>query len=100
MLLLPINLLINDAKCLAVNTWVIEPITGVANFSIGVKGEAGRYGSNISSAKDTTNVGMTNHPTTYYYNTPIIFTPSGGNFTGGVIRVSAQYFKPKGAWPW
>ena len=90
----------DHSSVIAVNTWVIEPITGVANFSIGVKGDVGRYGPNISSAKDTTNVGMTNYPITYYYNTPVIFTAKDGNFTGGVIRLSAQYFKPKGAWSW
>lgn len=90
----------DHSSVIAVNTWVIEPITGVANFSIGVKGDAGRYGSGISSAKDTTNVGMTNYPTTYYYDTPVIFTAKDGDFTGGVIRLSVQYFKPNGAWPW
>ena len=94
------KLIPDHSSVIAINTWVIEPITGVANFSIGVKGDANRYGPNISSAKDTTNVGMTNYPTTYYYDTPIIFTAKDGNFTGGVVRLSAQYFKPKGAWKW
>jgi len=79
------------------NTWVIESFTGVTNFSIGVKGDVGRYGHNISSAEDTTNVGMTNYPTTYYYDTSIIFTAKDGDFTGGAIRLSVQYFKPKGS---
>jgi hypothetical protein len=92
--------LLDHSLVIAVNIWVVEPIVGVDNFSVGVKDDLARYGSNIGSAKDTTNVGMTNYPTTYYNNTQIIFTSNDGGFTGGVIRLSVQYFKPKGSWGW
>lgn len=90
----------DHSSVIAVNTWVTEDITGTNTFSIGVKDDLERYGSGISSTKDTTNVGMTYHPITYYYNTPIIFTAESSDFTGGIIKVSVHYLKPKGSWPW
>lgn len=90
----------DHSTVIAVTTWVTEAITGAKSFSIGVKDDAGRYGSGINSSKDTTNVGMTYHPITYYYNTPITFTAENGDFNGGIIKVSVQYLKPKGSWPW
>ena len=36
----------------------------------------------------------------YYANTAIRLTANGGNFTGGVIRTTLQYLKPRGPWTW
>jgi len=93
------NIIPHHSMVIAVNIWVIEAITGVPSFAVGVKEDPSRYGDKLSVAKDTTNIGMTYHPVTYYYDSPVTIMPNQMEFTGGVIRVSVQYLKPKGAWP-
>ncbi len=88
------------SSVMAVNIRVLEAVTGVPSFAIGVKDDPSRYGDKIGIAKDTTNIGMSYHPVTYYSNTPVMLTPNEMEFTGGVVRVTAQYFKPRGPWTW
>lgn len=90
----------NRALVIAVNVHVITAITGASSFSIGVSGDTGRYGNSIGAALDSTNVGVTYNPIAYYANTSLLFTPAGGNFTGGVIRTNVQYLLPHGPWTW
>jgi hypothetical protein len=87
------------AIVLAVNVRVITAITGATSFGIGVAGDTTRYGNLIGTALDSTNVGITS-PLAYYANTAIRLTANGGNFTGGVIRTTMQYLKPRGPWTW
>jgi hypothetical protein len=62
-------------------------------------GDTTRYGNLIGIALDSTNIGITS-PLAYYANTAIRLTANGGNFTGGVIRTTMQYLKPRGPWTW
>ena len=94
------NVIPHHSLVIAVNVWVIEEITGVPSFAVGVKDDPSRYGDKLKASKDTTNIGMTYHPVTYYHDTPITIMPNQMEFTGGVIRVSVQYLKPKGSWTW
>lgn len=94
------NIIPHHSMVIAVNVWVIDAITGAPSFAVGVKEDPSRYGDKLSIAKDTTNIGMTYHPVTYYYDTPITIMPNQMEFTGGVVRVSVQYLKPKGSWKW
>jgi hypothetical protein len=87
------------AIVLAVNVRVITAITGATSFGIGVAGDTTRYGNLIGIALDSTNIGITS-PLAYYANTAIRLTANGGNFTGGVIRTTMQYLKPRGPWTW
>lgn len=87
------------AIVLAVNVRVITAITGATSFGIGVAGDTTRYGNLIGTALDSTNIGITS-PLAYYANTAIRLTANGGNFTGGVIRTTIQYLKPRGPWTW
>lgn len=87
------------AIVLAVNVRVITAITGATSFGIGVAGDTTRYGNLIGTALDSTNIGITS-PLAYYANTAIRLTANGGNFTGGVIRTTMQYLKPRGPWTW
>ncbi len=87
------------AIVLAVNVRVITAITGATSFGIGVVGDTTRYGNLIGVALDSTNIGITS-PLAYYANTPIRLTANGSNFTGGVIRTTMQYLKPRGPWTW
>lgn len=87
------------AIVLAVNVRVMTAITGATSFGIGVAGDTTRYGNLIGIALDSTNIGITS-PLAYYANTAIRLTANGGNFTGGVIRTTMQYLKPRGPWTW
>ena len=87
------------AIVLAVNVRVITAITGATSFGIGVVGDTTRYGNLIGTALDSTNIGITS-TLAYYANTAIRLTANGGNFTGGVIRTTMQYLKPRGPWTW
>ena len=94
------NVIPHHSLVLAVNMWVIEAVTGVQSFTVGVKDDPSRYGDRLSSSKDTTNIGMTYHPITYFYDTPITIMPSQMEFTGGVVKICVQYLKPRGSWKW
>lgn len=87
------------AIVLAVNVRVMTAVTGATSFGIGVAGDTTRYGNLIGIALDSTNIGITS-PLAYYANTAIRLTANGGNFTGGVIRTTMQYLKPRGPWTW
>jgi hypothetical protein len=85
---------------IAVNVRALTAVTGASSMDIGVAGDAGRYGTGIGIAQDSTNIGMTYHPVSYYADTSIKLTAGGSAFTGGVVRVTAQYLKPQGPWSW
>ena len=85
---------------IAVNAWVIEEIKGVPSFAVGVKDDPSRYGDKLRTNKDTTNIGMTYHPITYYYDTPITIMPNQMEFKGGKLRINVQYLNVRGPWKW
>lgn len=88
------------AIVMAVNSRVTQAITGAASFSVGISGDATRYGGSLGTALDTTNIGMTQHPYTYYANTALLFTANGGSFSAGKVKVGIQYFESRGPWTW
>lgn len=89
------------SSVIAVNTRVITAVTGsVTTFGVGVSGDTSRYGNGIGKAVDSTNIGMSYHPVTYYSDTPVLLTPDAGSFTGGLVRINVQYLKPRGPWTW
>jgi hypothetical protein len=91
----------NRATVLAVNTRVITAITGtVTTFGVGVSGDTSRYGNGISTAQDSTNIGLTYYPVSYYSDTPIEITPDSGSITGGVVRINVHYMAFRGPWNW
>lgn len=89
------------SSVLAVNTRVITAITGtVTTFGVGVSGDTSRYGNGIGKGQDSTNIGMSYHPVTYYSDTPVLLTADSGSFSTGVVRINVQYIKPHGPWNW
>lgn len=91
----------NRATVLAVNTRVITAITGtVTTFGVGVSGDTSRYGNGIGKAADSTNIGLTFHPISYYADTPVLLTPDSGSFSTGVVRINVQYLAFRGPWNW
>lgn len=83
---------------LTVNVRVLTAVTGATSFGVGVAGDTTKFGNLIGIGVDSTNIGIIG-PTAYYANTPIRLTANGGNFTGGVIRTTMQYLRPRGPWP-
>ncbi len=91
----------NRSTVLAVNTRVITALTGtVGSFGVGVSGDTSRYGNGIGTGQDSTNIGLTYHPVSYYSDTPIEITPDSGSITGGVVRINVQYLAFRGPWNW
>lgn len=91
----------NRSTVLAVNTRVITALTGtVGSFGVGVSGDTSRYGNGIGTGQDSTNVGLTYHPVSYYSDTPLDLTPDSGSFATGVVRVNVQYISFRGPWNW
>ena len=84
---------------LTVNVRVLTAVTGATSFGVGVAGETTKFGNFIGIGVDSTNIGIIG-PTAYYANTAVRLTANGGNFTGGVIRTTMQYLKPRGPWTW
>ncbi|MCC8467356.1 MAG: hypothetical protein LN589_01200 [Rickettsia endosymbiont of Eriopis connexa] len=56
--------------------------------------------NNLSITKDTTNIGLTNHPLTYWSDTAIRITADNNRFSAGAVHISLQLLKPHGAWNW
>lgn len=90
----------NRSLVMAVNMRVMTAVTGATAINIGVVGDLTRYGSNLGIALDTTNIGMSYHPISYYADTAIRISAVSGTFTAGIVRITAQYFEPHGPWSW
>lgn len=85
---------------IAVNIRVKETIEGVPAFHVGIENDITRYGNSIGVTKDTTNIGMSYHPITYYADTPLVVTAKKNTFTAGILHITTQYFQPHGPWDW
>jgi hypothetical protein len=82
------------AQVLAVTGRVKTAITGtLSSFEIGVSGASDRYGSGLGLALGSWLVGITGQPVTYYANTPLEITATGGDFAGGELRLVLHYFQ-------
>lgn len=90
----------HHAIVIAVSVRVLQAISGTDSFSIGVEEDIAKYGGNLGAGQDTTNLGLTNHPLTYWQDTPIRLTATNGRFTAGKIKVTIQLLKPHGPWNW
>jgi hypothetical protein len=71
---------------LAVASRTTQAITGAASYSVGVAGNPSQFGGSLGIALGSNNIGVIG-PTAFYTNTPIRITATGGNFTGGKVRV-------------
>lgn len=71
---------------------VQSAIGGATSFEIGVSESANRYGSGIGVGAGSWARGITGNPLTYYADTDIILTASGGAFDGaGVFRLAVHF---------
>ena len=70
---------------------VLSAIGGAASFQIGADGSADRYGSGIGVAAGAWARGLTGSPLTYYADTDVVLTSTGGSFDGtGVFRIAVH----------
>jgi hypothetical protein len=78
------------SNVLGVSTRVVTAITGATSFDCGVAGETSKFGSSLSIAAGSTNIGVI-EPQAFYADTPIVLTAQGGSFTGGAVRLAIHY---------
>jgi hypothetical protein len=83
----------NGAIVFNVSMRVTTTITGATSFSLGVAGNTSQFGSGLSVASGSTNLGVIS-PTAFYAAAPIRVTSSGGSFTAGAVRIAIHYYLP------
>jgi hypothetical protein len=69
---------------------VTTAITGATSFSVGYAGSTSAFGSGLSIAAGSTNNGLIG-PNPFYSATDVILTATGGDFSGGAVRLSLMY---------
>ncbi|QMU59092.1 MAG: DUF2793 domain-containing protein [Boseongicola sp.] len=71
---------------------VLSAVGGATSIEIGVTGSTNRYGSGIGVGAGSWARGLTGNPLTYYSDTDLILTATGGNFDGtGTFRVAVHF---------
>lgn len=69
-----------------VSVRVLEEVTGVTGWSLGVLGADVRYGAELATFAGAAVTGATGAPLAYPEATPLKITPEGGSFSGGRLR--------------
>jgi len=71
---------------------VLSTIGGASSMEIGVSGSTNRYGSGVGTGSGAWARGITGNPLTYYSDTDLVLTATGGNFDGsGTFRVVVHF---------
>jgi len=71
---------------------VISDIGGASSLEIGVAGSTNRYGSGIGVTTGAWARGLTSQPLSYYSDTDLLLTATGGNFNGsGTLRLAVHF---------
>lgn len=85
-------LLPSHALIFAVTGVVTDEISGALGaWEIGVSGSSDRYGSGLGLPTGSWFRGVTSSPQTYYADTSLMLTASGGDFAGGSVRLAVHY---------
>ena len=82
----------DKAIVLGVTARVTAEITGAASWSLGITGSPDRYGSGFGIGLNAFAHGVTGSPVAYFGASSLVLTASGGDFTGGSVRIAAHYF--------
>lgn len=86
------GLIIENTVVYGITGRVLADIGGATSLEIGVDGSSNRYGSGIGVATGAWARGLTGTPLTYYTNTDVRLTATGGAFDGsGVIRLAIHF---------
>ena len=88
--LLPIP---SHASVLGISGRVVEAIDAIVatSWKIGVSGSDNRYGDSYGLAFNSYALGMSGQPQTYYSDTPLLLTATGGEFVSDTIRLRIHY---------
>ncbi|MGC6476539.1 MAG: DUF2793 domain-containing protein [Parvibaculales bacterium] len=78
---------------LGIGMRVVTALPNNQSWKLGVAADAGRYGAHISGAAQTTNIGMTSHPMTYYATTPLRISGQNKALTSGTIRLQLHVLR-------
>jgi hypothetical protein len=83
----------SHASVFGVSGRVIEAVdaTSANSWKIGVSGSDNRYGDSYGLAFNSYALGMSGQPQTYYSDTPLLLTATGGGFVSGKIRLRIHY---------
>ncbi len=76
----------------AVTARVLETVTGASSWSLGTDGASDRFGSGLGVDAGSYARGMLSQPMTYWSASPLILTATGGDFTGGKVRIAVHTF--------
>ncbi|MEM1313152.1 MAG: DUF2793 domain-containing protein [Pseudomonadota bacterium] len=74
-----------------VSARVLEEVSGVTGWSLGVQGSDRRYGAELDGFAGAAVVGATGAPFAYPQATRLKITPEGGSFSGGRLRFRLYY---------
>jgi len=80
-----------NSQVIGVTARVIGEITGTSTWELGVPGASTRFGRDLGIALNSYAIGMSDTPTTYYLATPLVLSSSGGDFSGGEVKVAVHY---------
>ncbi len=83
----------SHASVFGVSGRVVEAITAntATSWKIGVPGSDNRYGDSYGLPFNSYALGMSGQPQTYYSDTPLLLTATGGEFVSGTIRLRIHY---------
>lgn len=81
-----------DAVVYGITGRVLSDIGGATGLEVGVSGATDRYGSGIGTGSGAWLRGITSSPLTYYSDTDLVVSASGGTFDGtGVVRLVVHF---------
>lgn len=78
---------------LAITGRVLTTLGGSHSWKLGVAGGDDRYGNKIGYQEDSTVIGVSSSPVTYYADTPVKLTAVSGQFSSGKIRLKLYAMK-------
>ncbi|WP_343079341.1 DUF2793 domain-containing protein [Ostreiculturibacter nitratireducens] len=84
----------SHAVVLGVTARVVNAITGsLSTWQLGTPGAPDRFGSGLGVGEGSWANGVLSSPLTYYAPTALELTATGGDFTGGQVRLSVHFLE-------
>lgn len=83
----------NRAIVFGVSSRTVTAVTGAASYDCGLAGEPSKFGGSLGVSEGASNVGVIG-PTAFYADTALRLTASGGDFTGGAVRLAVHCLLP------
>lgn len=88
------NVIPPNAVVIGATARVVGALTGtLSSWQLGNPGAVGRYGTGLGLAAGSFARGVLAQPTAFYAATPMQLDASGGNFSGGTVRIAVHYME-------